>query len=172
MATFQALARSSNTWLNANVLGASGVNRALTLRLIDDLCLEAQKNGGGGYPSALYSRHVLGQIYADLVRTDRRYSPKEMTLDGGWSAVEVTHPGGKCPWILDRMCRPNQVMAVREQDLIYFEQEPIGWMDRDGTILHRALDGTDAYEAKLFTYSQLGAQRANSHTLLKDISES
>jgi hypothetical protein len=171
VAVFQGVTRSTSPWLKANVLGNSGVNRTMTLRLIDDMCLEAEKNGGGGAPTAIYSRHVLAQIYADLVRADRRYTPKDMVLDGGFRAVEVTHPGGTAPWIMDRMARSNEIWAVNEEDLIYFEQLPISWMDMDGTVLHRALDGTDAYEALLQTYGQLAAQKCNGCTALQDISE-
>jgi hypothetical protein len=171
--TFQGLSRSTYTWLNANMLGNSGTNRSLTLRLVDDLCLEAQKNGGGGNgPSAIYSQHVHSQNYADLCRVDRRFNPEVMTLDGGYEAVEVTHRGGKCVWISDRMCRDNEIWGVREDDLILFELTPLDWWDEDGTVLHRALDGSDALEAMMLTEMQLGAQCCNRSTVLDDISES
>lgn len=173
VATFQGLARSSNTWLNANILSNSSVNRALTLPLLDDAYLEAEKNGGGGFPTAVYSKHVLAQIYADIVRADRRYSPKDLVLDGGFRGVEYTGNGGTCPWIMDRMCRANEIWFVNENDLMLFEQEALQWFGQaiGDPIMRRAIDGTDAYEATLLSYLELAASRCNGHTALKDVSE-
>ena len=173
--SFQGVARSTagNEWWKANRLGNSGTNRALTRRLIDDGYLEAEKNGGGGVPSAMYSRHALAQTYADLYIADRRYGPKDMTADLGYAAVQYTGAGGTCPWISDRMCQGNRIYYVQEDQLVWFDMLELGWLkDDSGAILCRALDGTDALEGRLGEYGEIGAFKVSGMTLLADILES
>lgn len=175
VATFQTKTRSTDTWLKANVLSNSGINRALTLRLVDDMVLKARKTltTSGVSPTAIYSRCAIQQNYAELLRADRRYSPKDMVLNGGYSAVEVSVTGnpGPLPWILDEMCRPNEVWAVHEPDLMMLELKPMGWLENGGTILSKSADGSDSEQAELGVYHNLAAIRCNSHSSLKDITE-
>lgn len=174
VATFQGLARSTNTWLKANVLSASGTNRPITLRLVDDMALKAKKtlSSSGENPTAIYSRCAIMQNYADIIKADRRFTGKETTISNGYRAVEVLVPGvGVLPWINDEMCRPNEVWAIKEDDLEIFEMMPVQWIQHSGRILREAQDGSDGIEATVGTYHNLGARRCNSHTALKDITE-
>jgi hypothetical protein len=174
VSSFQGVTRSSNTWLNANVLSNSGTNRAVTLRLVDDGAMEGTKNmaSSGQMPTAIYSRPVIAQNYAELVRVDRRFSPNVKTLNNGWRALEVEVPGGVLPWFLEPMCRPNEIFMVRESDLFMLEMAPMGWVDYDGHVTRMAQDGSDALEACLRVYHQLAARRCNTHTLIRDVTES
>lgn len=172
VATFQNLARSSNTWLKANMLTNGGAgNRSMTLPLLDQAYLKAETSGGGAYPTAIYSNHLLGAKYADIVRADRRYTPQSVKLDGGWSAVEYTGAGGTCPWILDRMVRKNEIWFVHEPDLLYYILSPLDWVDDDGDVL-KWVSGQDDFDAYMAEYAQLGATRCNRSTALTEVSES
>jgi hypothetical protein len=44
------------------------------------------------------------------------------------------------------------------------------WMDRDGSMWRR-VSNTDAYEARIFQYSEIGTYRRNAHAKLTGIAE-
>ncbi|HTE18899.1 MAG TPA: phage major capsid protein, partial [Armatimonadota bacterium] len=171
LANFQGLSRATNDWLKANVLANGGALRPLTLDLIDRGYLEAESSANGGYPTAIYSRHIHALKYAQLMKTDRHWDPKQMTLDGGWRAVEYTGPGGTCPWIMDRTVRRNEVLMVHEPDLALWVLSPMQFVDDDGHILHRSHERKDAFDGYLASYEQLGAHRCDRHTVIKDLAE-
>lgn len=170
-ATFQGLTRSSNTWLKSNLKGNSGANRALSLDLVDSAFFAGQIAGGYGFPTAIYSRPQYAIKYAQLLQTDRRFSAPVLTLDGGFKAVQYTGPGGTAPWIMDPFVRNNRIYMPHEPDLARWEMTPVEFIDEDGSMWQRALDGTDAFEAVLATYQQVGAHRCNRSTLLADITD-
>jgi hypothetical protein len=44
------------------------------------------------------------------------------------------------------------------------------WMDRDGSMWSRVAD-TDAYEARIYQYSEIGTYRRNAHAVMTGIAE-
>lgn len=169
VATFQNLARSTYTWLKANVLHNSGTLRTLTLALVDQAFITAFNRHQSAYPSAIYSKPSYAVKYAQLLQDQRRFVAPQLTLDGGWKAVQYTGPGGTAPWIMDTRVEENVIYFPFEDDLGRWELTPVEFVDEDGNIFQRALDGTDAFEAVLATYQQMGAHRCNRSTILKDI---
>jgi hypothetical protein len=167
--TFQTLSRTTYPLLKANVLGNSGTLRAWTPELMDSMFAEGWNNGGGAWPSAAYSRLEIQQRAASYIRADRRADMKEMTLDNGYKAVSWTTPDGQKPWFVDQYCRPNEVQAVKEDDLFLAILEDVQWEKRDGT-MWRFTDRTHELEAWLYTFLNLGARQCNNHTVLRDVS--
>lgn len=170
VATFQGLSRATYAFLRANVMSNGGVNRPLTLNLIDEGYIYADENANGGYPDAIYSRPMLALRYAQLMKADRQYSPRDMVFDGGWRGVEYTGPGGTAPWIMDRTVRKNRIYMVREADMALWVLSPPEFVDDDGHILFRDAD-KDAFTGRIAGYEQLGAHRCDRMTLIADVSD-
>ena len=170
VSTFQNLSRTTYPQLQAGVLANSGTLRAWTPELMDSLFSEPWNNGGGEWPTAAYSRLEIQQRAAAYIRNDRRADMKEMTLDNGYKTVGWTTPDGMKPWIVDQFCVPNTVMAVKEDDLFWAEQEPVQWEDGDGGGKWRFTDRTHTYEAWLYTYTNLCAWQTNNCSVLRDVS--
>lgn len=169
LTTFQGLTRSSNPGTNANVLSNAGALRAWTPELMDAMFIESWNNGGGGWPSAAYSRVEIQQRAAAYLRADRRADMKEMQLNNGWKSIAWMTPDGEKPWIADQYVVPNQIFALKEEDLFWAMLEELQWEDADGAIW-RFTDRTHTYEAWLFSFLNLGAWQCNNHTVLKDVS--
>jgi hypothetical protein len=168
--TFQALSRTSNPLLKANVLSNSGTLRAWTPELMDSMFIESWNNGGGGWPTAAYSAIEIIQRAAAYLRVDRRAEMTEMDLDNGFKALAWTTPDGKKPWIADQFVRKNTVYGVKEDDLFQAILEDFNWEDTDGSMWFRDPSRTHAFEAWLYTWRNIGCYQANNCTVLKDIS--
>lgn len=167
--TFQALSRTTYPSLKAGVLGNSGTLRAWTPELMDQLFQEPWNNGGGEYPTAAYSRIEIINRAAAYIRNDRRADMKEMQLDNGFKSVSWTTPDGQKPWIADQFCVPNTVMAVKEDDLFWAEEQAPTWEEKDGS-RWRFTDRTHTYEAWLYAWTNLAAWQCNNHAVLRDVS--
>ena len=178
VSSFQGLTRSSNPGLQANVLANGGTLRAVSTDLMDQGAAASQTSqtpSGSAWPTAIYTRLEIQRRAANFIRADRRFDPKEMTLNNGYKAMEWTTPGGTIPWIYDYFVRDNQIFFVNEQDLIRAVQEEIQWDEMDGSMWIRDMvsnsgAGSHAYTATLFTFQQIGSRRCSSHTLCKDVS--
>ena len=170
--TFQTLSRTSNPLLKANLLGNSGTLRAWTPELMDQLFSESWNNGGGKWPTECYSRLEIQQRAAAYIRADRRAPMGTMTLDNGYKAVTWTTPDGEKPWIVDQFSRPNEIDAIRIDDLGLAILHNFDWEDRDGSMWFRDPSRTHAFEAWLFVWMNMFARQCNNCTALADISHS
>lgn len=168
--TFQGLSRSTYPSLNANVLGNAGVLRAWTPELMDQAAMQAWGNGGGGYPTVIYSQLALQQRAASYLRTDRLYDGRMMELDGGWSGVQWTFPGGRIPWYADNAVRPNNIFFLDEDDLFLAVWRDVEEAAEDGR-MWRYVDRRDAPECWLRCWLNVGARACNNHTVLRDMSQ-
>lgn len=169
VATFQGIARSGARWLKAQVMANGGTPRTLTTELVDQAYFKGAAGPWGGHASAIYSRPAFAVKYAQLLFAQRQFTAPITTLDGGFKAVQYTGPMGTAPWIMDRMCRDKSIYFPVESDLGRWQLAPVEFIDEDGSMWQRALDGTDAFQATIATYQQVGAHRCNQHVLLADI---
>lgn len=158
--------RAENPWFNPNIMSNAGTLRALSLDLMQQAFDETEIAIGSNGVSAGYTNHALRRKYLALVRADRRYV-NQMTLDGGFKAVEYNG----VPLILDTMGPRHSIFFCDESMMQTYEMSDFEWMQEDGAVLSRALDGSDAYEAVLFWYSQLGCSVPRASTFLTDLIE-
>lgn len=168
-ASFQNITRSSVTAFKANKLANSGVLRAWTPELMDELAQESKLNGGGGDPTAFYSPLEIQRRAAAYIRADRTFDMSVKEYDGGYKGMSWSFPGGEAPWFTDRFCIPNEIHAVNEEDLFLAIQEDTQFEERDGSIW-RFTDRKHELEAWLYTWRTLGARACNSCSYLQDIS--
>lgn len=167
--SFQNITRSSVPAFKANKLSNSGVLRAWTPELMDEVAQESKLNGGGNDPTAFYSPLEIQRRAAAYIRADRTFDMSVKEYDGGYKGMSWSFPGGEAPWFTDRYCIPNEIHAVHEPDLFLAIQEDTQFEERDGA-MWRFTDRKHELEAWLYTWRTLGARACNSHSYLQDIS--
>lgn len=166
LATLQAITRSTNIWWDANVLDNGGVLRDITLPLVQQ-AFELGEIIGQGRTSLIVSKHAQRNSYLDLMLADRRYVG-QLTLDGGWSALEYSGGGEPVPWVVDYMAIKNSIYMLDERTLAIYRASDFDWMDLDGAVLRKVVN-VDEYEATCYSYLNLGTSSANKSTVLRDI---
>lgn len=162
--TLHNLSRTSYAWWKCSTFtndDNSGVNRDLSLDLVQEAVTAVEKNGGT--VGMILSDHGLRDAYAALLVADKRFV-NTLDLDGGWKALEYSG----IPWVADVDCMPNTVFFVDLNHLFIMQMSSWDWMDRDGAVLSRVAD-TDAYEAVLYWYADFVTDRPIAHSFLRDV---
>ena len=162
--TLHNLSRGTYNWWKCSTYtndDNGGTNRDLTLDLIQEGVSAVEKNGGT--VNLIVSSHDLRDAYAALVVADKRFV-NTLDLDGGWKALEYSG----IPWLADVDCWPNTVFFLDTSHLQFFQMSGWDWMDKDGAVLSR-VSGSDAYEAVLYWYADLGSDRPQAHSFLRDV---
>lgn len=159
---------ASNAWWKAQDYNNSGTNRALSLPLMQKpLSAIAVKSD---YDESAV-KFLLGNVYirdeyVKLLQADKRYV-NTLELDGGFEGVDFN---GK-PFVVDPQCRRNVIYYVAPESMKIFRSSDFEWMEKDGSMFSRVAN-TDAYEATLFHYGDLGCIARNANGILADITES
>ncbi len=162
--TLHGLSRSDYAWWKCSTFANddnSGVNRDLTLDLIQEAITAVEKNGG--QVKMILSGPDLRDKYASLVVADKRFV-NTLNLDGGFKALEYSG----LPWVSDTDCPPNTVFFIDTDHLQIMQMSDWDWMDEDGAILSR-VSNSDAYEAVLYWYSDLATDKPRAHSFLRDV---
>jgi hypothetical protein len=145
----------------------AGVNRALSEGLMISLVDSIRANGGT--TTAMFSNLGVRRAYWQLLVQQRQFTnTKEFA--GGFSGLTFTTDQGEIPFVVDVDAPKNRVYFVNEKELTLYRESDWSWMDRDGSMWNR-VEGFDAYNARLYQYSELGCHRRNSQGLLADITE-
>jgi len=146
---------------------SAGVNRALSEGLMISLVDSIRANGGT--TTAMFSNLGVRRAYWQLLVQQRQFTnTKEFA--GGFSGLTFTTDQGEIPFVVDVDAPKNRVYFVNEKELTLYREADWSWMDRDGSMWNR-VEGFDAYNARLYQYSELGCHRRNSQGLLADITE-
>lgn len=158
---------ATKTFWVSQVDAGSSVNRALTLNLMQgplDLIATNSDYDESAVKFLLCSYGVRAK-YISLLVADKRY-PNTMELDGGFTALDFN---GK-PLVPDPQCRKNRIYYLAPETLKIFRTSDFDWLDKDGAVLSRVAN-TDAYEATMFHYGDLGCTARNANGLLDYITE-
>jgi len=91
-------------------------------------------------------------------------------LAGGQRAFTFEALGKPIKFISDYAAPSNTLYALSSQELVLNRKRDWAWMDRDGSMWNRVGE-TDAYQARLFQYVELGTYRRNAHAKLSNIAE-
>ena len=92
------------------------------------------------------------------------------TLTGGQRSFTFEALGKPIKFISDYAAPSNTLYALSSQELVLNRKRDWSWMDRDGSMWARVGE-TDAYQARLFQYVELGTYRRNAHAKLSNIAE-
>lgn len=145
----------------------AGVNRALTEALMIKVVDDVRTNGGE--TTVGFCSLGVRRAYFNLLKTDRRYVNTKQ-FEGGFSGLAFTTDKGEIPIVVDVDCPFNKIFFLNEKAIKLYREADWGWMDYDGSNFQRVI-GFDAYEARMFMYTEMGTHRRNSHGLLDDITE-
>ena len=159
----QGLAVASYPVWKASVLTDSS-NRAISESLMQT-AIDTVSQAGDGEVSAIYTTFGVRRAYQALLTTDRQYV-NTMDLKGGAKAIAYDN----MPIIADKNCPANKMYFIDENALKFYRLSDFDWMQEDGAVLSR-VSGSDAYEATMFLYSELGCSARNAHAVLDKITE-
>lgn len=159
----QGLAVASYPVWKASVLTDSS-NRAISESLMQT-AIDTVSQAGDGEVSAIYTTFGVRRAYQALLTTDRQYV-NTMDLKGGAKAIAYDN----MPIIADKNCPANKMYFIDENALKFYRLSDFDWMQEDGAVLSR-VSGSDAYEATMFLYSELGTSARNAHAVLDKITE-
>ena len=116
----------------------------------------------GGYePNLIVTSHKAKRAYAATLKSQKRYQ-NTVELKGGFSALTVQAGNGEVPLWAERDCLDDVAFLVNTAHLTHWVMSDWSFMDRDGSVLSRVAN-TDAYEATLYKYHELGTDKRNAH---------
>jgi hypothetical protein len=144
------------TWAAVEVGSTStGISEVL----LDQAVEGVETDGDGSTPSLFFVEHSQRRKLASQLQAQKRYDGREVTLKAGWVGLQVA----RGTLIADRYCPVPEGFAITPRELVRFVGLDFTWDDQDGRVLFKALDGTDAVEARFISYQQLVTPNRNSH---------
>lgn len=105
--------------------------------------------------------HAGARAYAATLKSQKRFS-NTVELKGGFSAITVQSSRGEVPLWAERDCLDGVAFLLNTACLTHWVMSDWAFMDRDGAVLNRVAN-TDAYEATLYKYHELGTDARNRH---------
>lgn len=164
--SLQAKAIATNAWWKAAVKNNSGVNIDLTHERLHDLLIEIERISGMAEGiDYLLCRPEIFKQYGLLMTPDKRYGPDPMTMEGGFKYL--TFSG--IPLLQSFSAWPNRIYALNMDHLFMVEENKPHWDETTGSILERN-GSTDAFNATLVYYANLGTDKRCAHGVLEDVS--
>lgn len=149
LANYGGLDRSSAAnakWKSKVIDFSSG----FTLNLLDQFVDAPRDYADGDLDFVLCRRRILRGL-GRLMWEKQRFGAKTKKVDAKWPAVEYDG----IDFVADNIACPKQrMLGVMPKHLEQAEVQPMGWMDKDGSIIHRTPD-KEAYEAVLVWYGNL-----------------
>lgn len=161
-----------NSYVDSN----GGTLRPVSEAIFEEAQHEVVRRSGEPIDLWITSDGVHRNVAA-LLTSIKRF-PNTLELKGGYKGLDMSaagsgRSGGRevaLTWDVD--CPNNKAFGLNTGKLKWHHAgETWDWMDEDGSILQRALDGTDAYEATLFNYSEQATDQRNAHCLVSDLTE-
>jgi hypothetical protein len=155
-------------WASTEVSIASGGNPGtLTELALINLVQKVDKQGGD--VDVMLASPGVFNAYWDLLQGLRQFT-NGATLEGGQRAFSFDAVGKPIKFVSDYAAPSNTLYALSSKELVVNRKRDWAWMDRDGSMWSKVAD-TDAYEARIFQYSQLGTYRRNAHAVMTGIAE-
>lgn len=145
----------------------AGVNRALSEGLM--ITLADNIRAQGGKTTAIFTNLGVRRSYYNLLSQQRQFVNTQK-YEGGFTGLGFVTDNGEIPVVVDLDAPKNKMFFVNEKEITLYREKDWSWMDRDGSMWQRVI-GYDAYEARMYQYSEIGCHRRNSQGLLSDITE-
>jgi len=156
-------------WQWASIVdGNSGTNRPISENLVMKTAMRAE-NRSGQAADQLWCEDGVYRAAINLLTAQKRFV-NETELKGGGTGVAFGTAGGRMQALVyDRDCPPNKLFGLSTSNLTEYVDEDWQFEDLDGSVLQRATDGTHAFEAIWFKFSELATSRRNAHFLIEDL---
>lgn len=127
--------------------------------LIDEAIEAVETDGSGDTPELFVCEHVQRRKLASLLQAQKRYDGREMTLTSGWKGLQLA----RGVLVADRYVPTTDIFGIYGPELQKFVGLDFQWDDDDGDVFYKALDGSDAVEARFKGYVQLAGTQRSSH---------
>lgn len=148
-------------------LGTPPTPATLTELNLINLVQKVDKQGGD--VDVFLASPGVYNAYWSLLTSLRQFT-NGATLAGGQRAFTFEALGKPIKFVSDYAAPSNTLYALSSKELVINRKRDWSWMDRDGSMWQRVGE-TDAYQARLFQYSELGTYRRNAHAKLTNIAE-
>lgn len=120
---------------------------------------KVQTDGDGGSPNLFLVEHSQRRKLAQQLQVQKRYDGMATTLTAGWQGLQLANG----TLVADRFIPVNHGFGLNTKEISRFVGLDFTWDDDDGKVLFKALDGSDAVEARFKAYFNLEATNRNSH---------
>lgn len=151
--------------------GNSGTLRSITEVMIAKAAQQTRIKAGTDIDTWVVSDGV-DRAYANLLLSLKRYpGPEATTLRGGYSMLPISAAGVRnqsMTW--DRDSPANTAFGLNTSHWAEYQASDWDWMQEDGNVLQRLLT-SDAYQATLFKYAEIGTDKRNAHCIITDLTE-
>ena len=133
-----------------------------------ELALNEVDLASGHQANLIITSHKAARAYAATLKSQKRFNNRT-DLKGGFSAITVQTAGqGEVALWAERDCLDNVAFIVNTECLTHWVMSDWTFMDRDGAVLSRVAN-TDAYEATLYKYHELGTDARNRNGVLSGL---
>lgn len=159
------LAVGTYPWWAAQVVGSDASPVDLSFDNMQKVfsLIAVNSDGSEDDIDLLLTSYGVRDAYVRLCVQERRFY-NEMKLDGGFKAVSFN---GK-PIVADSQCWPRRIYYLNFSTLSMFRLQDFAFMEKDGSVWSR-VGNTDAYEATLTLYADLGCKIRNQNGVLVGI---
>lgn len=127
--------------------------------VLDEAAEKVMTDGNGDEPNLWVAEHAQRRKLAQLLQAQKRYDGRQTTLTAGWKGLSLEVG----TLVVDRYCPTTQVFGLTTSELAWFVGLDWTWDEDDGKVLYKALDNSDAVEARFKGYVNLNATNRNSH---------
>lgn len=148
------------TWA---AVAVGSTSTAVSEVLFDQATEGVETDGDGDTPSLYLVEHSQRRKLASLLQAQKRYDGREVTLKAGWIGLQVA----RGTLVADRFCPVQDGFAINPKELVRFVGLDFTWDEDDGKVLYKALDGSDAIEARFKSYQNLVTTNRNSHARIQ-----
>lgn len=130
--------------------------------VLDESVEDVETDGDGSTPTLTILEHTQRRKLASQLQAQKRYDGAVLTLTAGWQGLKLA----RTTVVADRFCPSTQAYVLSPKYLTRFVGMDWSWDDDDGKILYKALDDSDAIQARFKAYFNLEVTNRNSHALL------
>lgn len=148
-------------------LGSVGTPGTLTELQLINLVQSVDKKGGD--VDVFLASPGVYNAYWNLLQGFRQFT-NGAGLTGGQRSFTFEALGKPIRFVSDYAAPKGTLYALSSKELVINRKKDWSWMDRDGSMWSRVAD-TDAYEARIYQYSEIGTYRRNAHAVLSNIAE-
>jgi hypothetical protein len=148
-------------------LGSVGTPGTLTELQLINLVQSVDKKGGD--VDVFLASPGVYNAYWNLLQGFRQFT-NGAGLTGGQRSFSFEALGKPIRFVSDYAAPKGTLYALSSKELVINRKKDWSWMDRDGSMWSRVAD-TDAYEARIYQYSEIGTYRRNAHAVLSNIAE-
>lgn len=144
---------------------ARALSEGLMLRLVDRI------RGRGGKTTAILTDDGSFRAYWALLSQLRGFT-NTTKFDGGYTGLSFHAGDQEIPVVSDYDAPLGVMHFLNEDDITFYRDEDIHWLDRDGSIMKQKVDAGGAYDiwqGWMLERHELGIGRRNTHGKITDI---